>query len=180
MARAMNRMISERQKASHALSRAAAVFNYSAEGIVVTDAENHIELINPAFTQITGYTLNEIKGHNPSILSAKRHQPHFYTAMWQSLQKEGKWEGEIWNKRKDGEVYPEYLAITVVKNEQGEIIQHIGLFMDISKRKQYEQDLWYQANFDSLTAYPIANCLTNDYSTKSNWLNTIHANWPSY
>ncbi|UXK08479.1 EAL domain-containing protein [Shewanella putrefaciens] len=154
MARAMNRMISERQKASHALSRAAAVFNYSAEGIVVTDAENHIELINPAFTLITGYTLNEIKGHNPSILSAKRHQPHFYTAMWQSLQKEGKWEGEIWNKRKDGEVYPEYLAITVVKNEQGEIIQHIGLFMDISKRKQYEQDLWYQANFDSLTGLP--------------------------
>ncbi|MCL1090207.1 EAL domain-containing protein [Shewanella profunda] len=154
MARAMNRMISERQKANHALSRAAAVFDYSAEGIVVTGADNHIELVNPAFTQITGYTLDEIKGHSPSILSSKRHPQHFYTAMWQSLQKEGKWEGEIWNKRKNGEVYPEYLAITVVRNEQGAIIQHIGLFMDISKRKQYEQDLWYQANFDTLTGLP--------------------------
>ncbi|MFB2687192.1 EAL domain-containing protein [Shewanella mangrovisoli] len=154
MAQAMNRMISERQKANHALSRAAAVFNYSAEGIMVTDADNHIELINPAFSQITGYSLEEVKGRSPSILSSNRHPHHYYTAMWEALHKEGKWEGEIWNKRKDGQVYPEYLAITVVRNEQGEIIQHIGLFMDISKRKQYEQDLWYQANFDTLTGLP--------------------------
>lgn len=154
MARAMNLMISERQKANHALNRAAAVFNYSAEGIMVTDADNHIELVNPAFSQITGYTLEEVKGRSPSLLSSKRHSQHFYTAMWETLQQEGKWEGEIWNKRKDGQVYPEYLAITVVRNELGQIIQHIGLFMDISKRKQYEQDLWYQANFDSLTGLP--------------------------
>lgn len=154
MARAMNRMISERQKANHALSRAAAVFDYSAEGIVVTDADNHIELVNPAFCHITGYSLEEVKGRSPSLLSSSRHPKHFYTAMWESLQKEGKWEGEVWNKRKDGQVYPEYLAITVVRNEQGKIIQHIGLFMDISKRKQYEQDLWYQANFDGLTGLP--------------------------
>ncbi|QDZ89126.1 EAL domain-containing protein [Shewanella decolorationis] len=154
MSRAMNRMLSERQKANQALSRAAAVFNYSAEGIMVTDADNHIELINPAFSQITGYSLEEVKGRSPSILSSNRHPHHYYTAMWEALHKEGKWEGEIWNKRKDGQVYPEYLAITVVRNEQGEIIQHIGLFMDISKRKQYEQDLWYQANFDTLTGLP--------------------------
>jgi len=154
MARAMNLMISERQKANHALSRAAAVFNYSAEGIMVTDADNHIEMVNPAFSQITGYTLEDVKGRSPSLLSSKRHTQHFYTAMWEALEQEGKWEGEIWNKRKDGQVYPEYLAITVVRNEQGQIIQHIGLFMDISKRKQYEQDLWYQANFDSLTGLP--------------------------
>ncbi|WP_297896062.1 EAL domain-containing protein [Shewanella sp.] len=154
MARAMNLMISERQKANHALNRAAAVFNYSAEGIMVTDADNHIEMVNPAFSQITGYTLEDVKGRSPSLLSSKRHSQHFYTAMWEALQQEGKWEGEIWNKRKDGQVYPEYLAITVVRNELGQIIQHIGLFMDISKRKQYEQDLWYQANFDSLTGLP--------------------------
>ncbi|MEL4390426.1 EAL domain-containing protein [Shewanella xiamenensis] len=154
MSRAMNRMLSERQKANQALNRAAAVFNYSAEGIMVTDADNHIELVNPAFSQITGYSLEEVKGRSPSLLSSKRHPSHFYTAMWEALEKNGKWEGEIWNKRKDGQVYPEYLAITVVRNERGEIIQHIGLFMDISKRKQYEQDLWYQAHFDTLTGLP--------------------------
>ena len=89
-------------KANHALSRAAAVFNYSAEGIMVTDADNHIELINPAFTQITGYSLEEVKGRSPSILSSNRHPHHYYTAMWEALHKDGKWEGEIWNKRKDG------------------------------------------------------------------------------
>ncbi|MGL4712724.1 MAG: diguanylate cyclase domain-containing protein, partial [Shewanella sp.] len=154
MACAMNHMINERQKANHALNLAAAVFDYSVEGIVITDANNHIELVNPAFCQITGYSLEDMKGRSPSLLSSGRHPKHFYSAMWASLQKEGKWEGEIWNKRKDGQVYPEYLAITVVRNEQGQIIQHIGLFMDISKRKQYEQDLWYQANFDVLTGLP--------------------------
>lgn len=154
MAQAMNHMLSERRKANHALNRAAAVFNYSAEGIVVTDADNRIELVNPAFSEITGYTLDEVKGHRPSILSSKRHSQDFYNTIWEALQQQGKWEGEIWNKRKDGQMYPEYLAITVVRNEQGQIIQHIGLFMDISKRKQFEQDLWYQANFDSLTDLP--------------------------
>ncbi|MGL4836321.1 MAG: EAL domain-containing protein [Shewanella sp.] len=154
MASAMNRMINEREKANQALNLAAAVFDYSAEGIIVTDADNHIELVNPAFTQITGYSLSEVKGRNPSILNSKRQQEYFFAALWETLLREGKWEGEIWNKRKNGEVYPEYLAITVVRNEQGQIIQHIGLFMDISKRKQYEQDLWYQANFDPLTGLP--------------------------
>ncbi|MGL5361227.1 MAG: putative bifunctional diguanylate cyclase/phosphodiesterase, partial [Shewanella sp.] len=154
MASAMNRMINEREKANQALSLAAAVFDYSAEGIIVTDADNHIELVNPAFTQITGYSFSEVKGRNPSILNSKRHQEYFFATLWEALKQEGKWEGEIWNKRKNGEVYPEYLAITVVRNEQGQIIKHIGLFMDISKRKQYEQDLWYQANFDTLTGLP--------------------------
>ncbi|MGL4613449.1 MAG: EAL domain-containing protein [Shewanella sp.] len=160
MASAMNRMINEREKANQALSRAAAVFDYSAEGIMVTDADNHIELVNPAFSQITGYTLAEVKGRNPAILSSNRHQQYFFTTMWAALQREGKWEGEIWNKRKNGEVYPQYLAITVVRNEQGEIIQHIGLFMDISNHKQYEQDLWYQANFDALTGLPNRKLFT--------------------
>ncbi|WP_413473500.1 EAL domain-containing protein [Shewanella baltica] len=154
MAHAMNRMISEQQKANHALSLAAAVFDYSAEGIVVTNADNHIEVINPAFSHITGYSLEEVRGRSPALLNSKRHDKHFYTDMWASLNNEGKWEGEVWNKRKDGQVYPEYLAITVVRDEQGKIVQHIGLFMDISKRKQYEQDLWYQANFDTLTGLP--------------------------
>ncbi|QSX30219.1 EAL domain-containing protein [Shewanella cyperi] len=154
MALAMNKMLSEYQKFRKDLGRAAAVFEYSAEGIMVTDADNHIEMVNPAFSRITGYSLAEVKGRNPSMLSAHRNPPHLYETMWQSLANQDKWEGEIWNRRKDGQIYPEYLAITVVRNDAGEVVQHIGLFMDISRRKQYEQDIWYQAHFDPLTQLP--------------------------
>ncbi|WP_299795615.1 EAL domain-containing protein [uncultured Shewanella sp.] len=151
MSQALNLMLKERLKVNRQLSLAAAVFDYSAEGIMVTDRDNHIELINPAFTQITGYTLDDVKGRNPSILNSNQQPHHFYDAMWKSLKEVDKWEGEIWNKRKDGQVYPEYLAITVVRDEAGEITHHIGLFLDISNRKKYEQDIWYKTNYDPLT-----------------------------
>ncbi|MBT1446111.1 EAL domain-containing protein [Shewanella sp. JM162201] len=160
MAQAMNTMLGQRKKYRQELSRAAAVFKYSAEGIIVTDADNHIELVNPAFTQITGYSLDEVKGRNPSMLSSHRNSPQLYAAMWESLQATDKWEGEIWNRRKDGQVYPEYLALTLVRDDEGRIVQHIGLFMDISRRKQYEQDLWYKANFDTLTDLPNRKLLS--------------------
>lgn len=160
MAEAMNKMLKERKKYRQELGRAAAVFEYSAEGIMVTDADNHIELVNPAFSQITGYSLEEVKGRNPSILSSHRNPAHLYDAMWESLRTTGKWEGEIWNRRKDGQVYPEYLAITLVRDDEGRIVQHIGLFMDISRRKQYEQDIWYKANFDALTDLPNRKLLS--------------------
>ncbi|QYJ78969.1 putative bifunctional diguanylate cyclase/phosphodiesterase [Shewanella acanthi] len=154
MAQSLNRMIAERKRSNHALSLAATVFEYSSEGIMVTDANNRIKLVNRAFCQITGYSAEEVTGGSPSMLSSERHPPHFYTAMWDALQQRGSWEGEIWNKRKNGQVYPEYLAITVVRNPEGEIIQYIGLFRDISNRKQNEQKIWYQTNFDSLTGLP--------------------------
>ncbi len=151
MSQALNLMLKERLKANRQLNLAAAVFDYSAEGIMVTDRDNHIELINPAFTQITGYSLEDVKGRNPSVLNSNQQPHHFYDAMWKSLKELDKWEGEIWNKRKDGQVYPEYLAITVVRDEAGEITHHIGLFLDISNRKKYEQDIWYKTNYDPLT-----------------------------
>ncbi|BDM62630.1 diguanylate cyclase [Shewanella sp. NFH-SH190041] len=154
IAEAINRMLSERQKADKALRQAAVVFDYSAEGIVVTNAENEIELVNPAFTRITGYSQEEVLGQNPRILNSRRHGNHFFTAIWDQLLQTGSWDGEIWNKRKNGEIYPEHLALTLVRDSKGAIKQHIGLFTDISKRKQYEQDIWYQANFDSLTGLP--------------------------
>ncbi|WP_076413985.1 EAL domain-containing protein [Shewanella sp. UCD-KL12] len=154
LSKALNSMLKERRKAYRQLNLAAAVFEYSSEGIVVTDADNHIELINPAFTQITGYSLEDVKGRNPSILNSSQQPRHFYDGMWDTLQTEGKWEGEIWNKRKNGQVYPEYLAITVVKDDAGNIIQHIGLFLDISNRKKYEKDIWYKTNYDLLTKLP--------------------------
>ena len=151
---AVNQMVSERMKSRRALHQASAVFRHSAEGIIVTDASNRIELVNPAFTKITGYTLEDVKGKNPSILSSTHHQQDFYQQLWHSLSSNNSWEGEIWNKRKDGKIYPEYLKITAVKNSKNETVQHIGLFLDISNNKQYEQDIWYKTNFDSLTKLP--------------------------
>lgn len=154
MASALNQMLLERQKVKRELSRASAVFKHSSEGIIVTDAKNRIELVNPAFTKITGYTLDDVKGKDPSILSSQHHPEDFYKEVWQTLKAKGHWGGEIWNKRKDGHIFPEYLAITLVKNEQGEVTQHIGLFIDISNRKKYEQEIWYQTHFDTLTGLP--------------------------
>ncbi|ABZ78728.1 diguanylate cyclase/phosphodiesterase with PAS/PAC sensor(s) [Shewanella halifaxensis HAW-EB4] len=151
---AVNQMVSERMKSKRALHQASAVFRHSAEGILVTDANNRIELVNPAFTKITGYSLEDVKGKTPNILNSAHHPQSFYQKLWQTLITKGSWEGEIWNKRKDGQIYPEYLKISAVKNSQNETIQHIGLFLDISNNKQYEQDLWYKTNYDSLTKLP--------------------------
>ncbi len=151
---ALNQMLSERMLAKTSLQQASAVFEHSSEGIMVTNADNRIELVNPAFTKITGYTLEEVKGKKPSVLSANHHQPEFYSQLWHSITTTNHWEGEIWNKRKDGNVYPEYLSITAVENAQGQISQYIGLFLDVSNHKQYEQDLWYKSNYDSLTKLP--------------------------
>lgn len=160
MASALNQMLLERRKVKRELSQASAVFEYSSEGIIVTDAKNHIELVNPAFTKITGYTLEDVKGKDPSILSSNHQPEHFYREVWATLKEEGHWGGEIWNKRKDGHIFPEYLAITLVKNEQGDITQHIGLFIDISSRKKYEQEIWYQTHFDTLTGLPNKHLLS--------------------
>lgn len=157
IANALNTMLKERQKANKQIERAAAVFEFSAEGIIVTDKDNRIELVNPAFTQITGYTLDDVKGLNPSILNAHQQSANFYTNMWAALSEKNKWEGEIWNKRKNGQIYPEYLSITVVRNNDGDITQHIGLFLDISNHKKYEQDIWYKTNYDTLTNLPNSN-----------------------
>ncbi|GIU45394.1 diguanylate cyclase [Shewanella sairae] len=151
---AINQMVSERMKSKLALHQASAVFSHSAEGIMVTDANNCIELVNPAFTKITGYQLADVKGKKTSILSSDHHQSDFYQELWQSLTDNNCWEGEIWNKRKDGQIYPEYLKITAVKNDLNETVQYIGLFLDVSNNKQYEQDLWYKSNYDALTKLP--------------------------
>lgn len=154
MSMALNHMLTERLKANRQLNLASAVFEHCAEGIVVTDKDNLIEAVNPAFSEITGYSFDEVKGRSPSILRSNHQPAHFYQHMWESLAKQGKWQGEIWNKRKNGQIYPEYLAITVVKNELGQVLQHIGLFLDISNRKKYEKDLWYKTNYDALTNLP--------------------------
>jgi PAS domain S-box-containing protein len=130
----------ELQKVNAELRIAAAAFE-SDEGILVTNAENEILRVNRAFTAITGYTAEEAIGKNPRILSSGRHSSDFFAAMWDSLVKTGAWEGEIWNRRKSGEDYPEHIIITALKNTNGFVTNYVSTFNDITERIQNETAL---------------------------------------
>jgi len=137
------------------------VFDVTKEGIVVTDADNIIETVNPAFKEITGYSYSEIVGQNPGIMKSGRHDELFYQQMWKSIHEQGFWEGEIWNQKKSGVVYPEWLAIHAIYDEAGTISQHIAVFSDITQRKANEEKIWHQANHDALTGLPNRTLLTD-------------------
>lgn len=146
--------ITERKHADENLQLAATIFETVSEAIFVTDAENRILMVNPAFSLITGYKEFEVLGRNPKILSSGRHNREFYRQMWQCLLEEGHWQGEIWNRRRNGEVYPEWLSITTIKEDETGLKQHVAIFSDITKRKQDEAIIQHQANFDALTDLP--------------------------
>ncbi|GAX90648.1 GGDEF domain-containing protein [Effusibacillus lacus] len=130
------------------------VIENTVEGIVVTDIHGSIQLVNPAFTAITGYSPEEVIGKNPRILNSGRHDAEFYISMWASIHETGKWEGEIWNRRKNGEIYPEWLTISAVSDEMGKITHYAATFTDITERKSYEERIVYQAHHDTLTGLP--------------------------
>lgn len=132
---------------------AAAVFGNAAEAILVTDRNNKILRVNPAFTAITGYTPAEVVGQDPSLLKSGRHDDAYFAEMWRHLDEVGRWEGEIWNRRKNGEVFVEWLAITTISGEAGEG-RHVATFIDITKRKEAEEIILHRANFDALTDLP--------------------------
>jgi diguanylate cyclase (GGDEF)-like protein/PAS domain S-box-containing protein len=134
--------------------RIAATAFESQDGIMITDAHSVILRVNRAFTNITGYTPEEIAGKSPRILSAGRQDANFYAAMHESLNSTGLWEGEIWNRRKSGEIYPEYLRITAVKNPDGVVTNYVGTFSDITKSKEAEAKINHLAFYDSLTLLP--------------------------
>lgn len=151
---AVVRDISARKKAEEKLLLSAKVFENTVEGIVVTDPHGTIEQVNPGFTSITGYSAEEAVGGNPRILKSDRHPQHFYSQMWADLVKEGHWAGEIWNRRKNGESYPEWLTITAVKNEAGQTTNYVSIFHDITELKRQQDALEYQAQHDALTGLP--------------------------
>jgi len=122
------------------------------EGVMITNKNAKIIEVNPAFTDITDYRQGEVIGKKASILRSGRHEPSFYQTMWQSLLERGFWEGEIWNKRKGGEIYPEWLSISALKDTSDEIEKFIGIFSDISARKETERKIKHLAYFDSLTS----------------------------
>lgn len=144
----------ERKATEDSLRLSSLVLQNSSEGMVVTDEHNLIVAVNPAFTRITGYSFEEVRGKNPKILSSGRHDQAFYQAMWRELSSAGQWQGEIWDKRKNGEVHAKRLTINTIRNEGGGVFCHVALFSDITEKKQSEELIWRQANFDALTALP--------------------------
>jgi diguanylate cyclase (GGDEF)-like protein/PAS domain S-box-containing protein len=146
--------VTAQKRAEDQLRMNATVFDTTLEGIIVTDADNLIKTVNPSFTRITGYTPEEVIGKSPSILSSGRHDDRFYEELWDSILSKRYWSGEIWNRRKDGSVYPEWLSIAAIPDEQGIAKEYVAVFSDISKHKENEEQILYQANYDALTGLP--------------------------
>lgn len=136
------------------MQRALAVFRNCAQAVMVTDSTGVILAVNPAFTRITGYTAAEACGRTPALLKSGRQTLDFYAAMWAGLRTKGQWEGEIWNRRKNGKHYAQWLTIAAVPNGAGEFGDFVALFSDITERKKREEDAWRLANFDALTGLP--------------------------
>ncbi|MBU1424039.1 MAG: PAS domain S-box protein [Gammaproteobacteria bacterium] len=145
---------SERKQTEDALRQAATVFESSHDGVMITDLDGRMLAVNRAFLKITGYEEAEVLGKNPSILHSGRQKKDFYQSMWASIKAEGFWQGEIWNRRKNGETYPEWLTISAVRNDQGETTRYVGVFSDLSQLKQSETQLEHLAHYDPLTNLP--------------------------
>ncbi|MFP3983668.1 MAG: EAL domain-containing protein [Desulfurivibrionaceae bacterium] len=139
------------QRATEEQLRIAAVAFEVENGIMITDREQIIQRVNRAFTRITGYEAEEVIGKKPTFLKSGQHSKAFYQQMWQEINEQGCWEGEIWNRKKGGGIYPEWLTISVVNNDQGEVTHYIGSFSDITERKEAEQHIHQLAFYDPLT-----------------------------
>jgi diguanylate cyclase (GGDEF)-like protein/PAS domain S-box-containing protein len=137
------------------------VIEASLDGIIICNPHGTIEFVNPAFTQLTGYTFDEVIGRNPNLLKSGRHDHNFYRAMWDCLDREGVWQGEVWNRRKTGEIYPEWLTINVIRDEDGRITQYAAVFSDITERKRTEERIKNLAYFDVLTGLPNRRLFTD-------------------
>ncbi|BAO30463.1 PAS domain S-box protein [Sulfuritalea hydrogenivorans] len=147
---ALVRDVSERKRAEQE-QRIAAIAFESQEGMVITDANGVILRSNKAFSEITGYAAGEVVGQRTSMLSSGRHGKEFYESMWQTIATNGSWQGEIWNRRKNGEIYPQWLTITAVKRDDGTVTHYVGTQVDITERKEAEIEIERMAYHDSLT-----------------------------
>ena len=153
--------ITSRKIAEENLRVNAQVFEFSREGIITSDADNKILTVNKAFTEITGYQPEEVIGKNPRMLASGTISKSFYKDMWQQINDQGYWQGEVLNRRKDGEFYSERLSISTVRNQDGKITQYIGIISDLSEHKLAEQRIEFLSNFDPLTQLPNRNLLSD-------------------
>lgn len=146
--------ITDRKRAEEELLLSAAVTNNVLDAILVTDLEGKLLSVNPAFTRITGYSSVEAIGQTPDFLRSSHHDEEFYSTMWRALHEKGEWEGEVWNRRKNGEVFPCIARMSAIRNPNGTIMRFVSVFTDISERKEYEEKLTHMAYFDALTCLP--------------------------
>ena len=144
----------ERQKTEEKLKLTTKVFECIKEGICITDANGQIQSVNQSFSQITGYSFADVYQQNLRMLKSGKHPQEFYLDLWTQLETKGNWSGEIWNRRKNGEVYPEWLSITKVTDDNDRVLNYIGLFMDISSLKEADERILFLAHHDPLTGLP--------------------------
>ncbi len=146
--------ITERKQYENRLIEMDGVFENTSEGIVITTPAGVITRVNPAFSKITGFDASEALGKTPRILKSNHHKQGFYKDLWSTLIRDGRWSGEIWNRRKTGEAYPQWMSITAIKNSGNETSHYVSIFRDISEIKRNVEKLSYQANHDALTGLP--------------------------
>lgn len=151
------------KRGEEVLRQSAVLFESTRDGVTITDAQGSIVSVNRAFSEITGYSADEVIGHNPRLLKSDRQDAAFYAAMWQQLVAEGFWQGEIWNRRKNGEVYPQWLTISGVRAADGAIRQFIAVFTDVSRVKAVEARLEFLSYHDDLTGLPNRTLLNLRY-----------------
>ncbi len=149
-----HRDITGRKQVEAKLELAASVFEHAREGIMITQPDGSIVDVNEAFTRITGYAREDVLGQNPRLLSSGRHDADFYAAMWRGLIAQGHWFGEVWNRRKTGEIFVEMQAISAVRDAQGSVQHYVALFSDITAVKEHQNELEHMAHFDALTHLP--------------------------
>jgi diguanylate cyclase (GGDEF)-like protein/PAS domain S-box-containing protein len=156
--------ITERKRAEEKLKLSARIFDSSLESIIITNADKEIIDVNPAFSATTGYSRKDITGKHPEILNAGRQSPKFYETMWQEVDEHGYWRGELWNRTKAGELYAESLTISVLKNEQDEVANYVGISTDITSSKQQQEKLNLMAYYDALTGLPNRTLFADRFS----------------
>lgn len=170
--------ISDHEQLEEELRLAAKVFQNSDEGIMITNHQVRIVKVNPAFTTITGYSAEEVMNRSPSILQSNRHSKDFYRQMWNKINSEGQWQGEIWDQRKDGECYLGLLSINSIVDQNGKTSHFVGIFSDITRRRQAEQQIELMAHYDTLTELPN-RVLFNEQLKHSIICATRHNQWVS-
>lgn len=151
---AIKQNINERKQIEERLREAATVMESTHDGVMITDTTPRILVVNEAYTTITGYSTEEVIGKNPNIVSSGRANPSFYTTMWSHISQDGYWQGEVWNRRKNGECYPQLLTINTIYDSKQQPVRYVGVFADITKLKKNQEQLEFLAHHDPLTRLP--------------------------